>query len=148
MARKVKYPTIQGIKATRYVGIKGVLWAIFSKYIRKRDFLRYNGKCVSCPSMLDDWKKGDAGHYISVSRGNFDTLFDEKNVALQCKKCNNPSWTPDASIPFARELDRRYGEGTADELFKRSNKVGKEYSPQEYEEKIAYYKDEFENLEG
>lgn len=147
MARKVKYPTMYGIKASRYVGIKGVLWTIFSRFTRKRDFLRYNGKCVSCNSILSDWKDGDAGHYVSVSRGNFDTLFCEKNVALQCKRCNNPSWTPDASIPFGKELDRRHGIGTADEMYRRSNAVGKEYSKPEYEEQIIHYKEAFENLE-
>lgn len=136
----VSYPTILGIKGRRYVGIKGCLWTIFSEYIRKRDFVKYGGKCVSCEKILERWQDGDPGHYLSVARGNFETLFDEKNVHLQCKRCNNPEWTPDASIPFRYELDRRLGKGTADDIFERSKKTGSGYSEIEYMREIERYK--------
>jgi len=144
--RVVKHPTVMGIKSTRYTGLKGVLWAIFSQYTRKRDFIKYEGKCVSCPAILEDWKQGDAGHYISVTRGNFKTLFDERNVHLQCKRCNNPEWTPDASIPFSYELDRRCGKGTADKLYKESQQYAGSYSELEYMRAIEHYKNKFDTL--
>jgi len=146
--KKVKHPTIMGVKSRRWTGIKGCLWAIFSDYIRLRDFLKY-GKCVSCPHRFEHWRDGDAGHYVSVTRGNFLTLFHEKNVNLQCKKCNNPNWTPDAAIPYRVELDRRWGNGTADEieaLAKR--KDAKAYSTLEYGRNITIYKEKFVILES
>lgn len=146
--KKVKYPTILGIKGSRYIGLKGVLWTIFSMYTRKRDFILYRGRCVSCVTRVQDWHDFDAGHYVSVSRGNFETLFDEKNVHGQCKRCNNPTWTPDAAIPFAYEIDRRLGKGTAEDIYFRSNKVGKEYSELEYMRAIEHYKHEFDILEA
>lgn len=142
----VKYPTVLGIKATRYTGLKGVLWAIFSMYTRKRDFILYNGRCVSCSATLNDWKDGDAGHYVSVTRGNFWSLFFEKNVHLQCKRCNNPYWTPDASIPMAFEVDRRCGKGTANMIFKKSQEYSSSYSELEYMREIELYKEKFAKL--
>lgn len=139
---KVKYPTIMGVKARRYTGIKGCLWAIFSDYIRLRDFLKY-GKCVSCEHKFENWRDGDAGHYISVTRGSFLTMFNDKNVNLQCKKCNNPNWTSDASIPYRRELDRRWGAGTANELEELAKKKVKAYTTLEYGRAISYYQNKF-----
>lgn len=144
--RKVKYPTILGIKGSRYTGIKGVLWTIFSRYIRKRDFILYNGRCVSCSTTVSDWKLADPGHYVSVSRGNFRNIFSEKGVNLQCKKCNNPKWTPDASIPYALELDRRYGPGTAEQIRIESEGYAGSYSELEYMREIERFKNLFAKL--
>lgn len=144
--KPAKYPTVLGIKATRYTGLKGVLWAIFSMYTRKRDFIRYNGRCVSCGTIVNDWKEFDAGHYVSVTRGNSWSLFCEENVHGQCKRCNNPSWTPDASIPFAYELDRRCGKGTAEMIYTKSQEYAGSYSELEYMQKIEHYKQKFAKL--
>lgn len=142
----VKHPTIMGVRSRRYTGIKGCLWAIFSDYIRLRDFLKY-GRCVSCPHRFENWRDGDAGHYISVTRGNWHTLFDERNVNLQCKRCNNPKWTPDASIPYRVELERRWGVGVADELEALAKRRdGKAYSTLEYGRNITIYKEKFDIL--
>jgi hypothetical protein len=144
--RKVKYPTYEGIKGTRWTGLKGVLWTIFSQYIRARDWVNYQGRCISCGVQCDHWRYTDAGHYISVSRGNLETCFDERNVHSQCKKCNNPSWTPDASIPMAIEIDKRYGKGTANKLYKAHWKTGQSLSDLEYERLIKKYKSKYEAL--
>lgn len=138
--------TYLGIRGYRWAGYKGVLWTIFSKFIRKRDFIKYKGQCVSCKKILEKWELGDAGHYISVTRGSFLTLFNEKNVALQCKKCNNPKWTPDASIPFRQTLIQRYDKKTVDRLEKLSNIPTKGYSELEYKRQIQYYLDKFNQL--
>lgn len=142
----VKHPTILGIPSTRYTGIKGCLWTIFSRYTRKRDFQLYDGQCVSCRRRLDDWKDGDAGHYVSVTRGNALTMWHEQNVNLQCKRCNNPDWSPDSSIPYGIEVDRRYGAGTALMLEELGAQRSKEYSYLEYLQQIQIYKDKFAKL--
>ena len=143
----VKHPTIMGVKSRRWVGIKGCLWAIFSDYVRLRDFLKY-GKCVSCPHRFENWRDGDAGHYVSVTRGNFLTLFDEENVHLQCKRCNNPEWTVDAAIPYRIELDRRLGAGTADRVEARAKLKASGYSVLEYGRAITIYKEKFDILKA
>lgn len=143
-----KYPSFEGVaNSRRWVGLRGCLWKIFSMYIRKRDFIKYDGRCVSCPRTLEDWKLGDAGHYVSVSRGGIDLCFDDMNVHLQCKRCNNPSWTVDASIPFAEELERRYGNNLAQKLGARVHKeMGQVPSKEEYKALIRIYKTKYEAL--
>lgn len=144
----VKHPTIMGVKSRRWTGIKGCLWAIFSDYIRLRDFLKYR-KCVSCNHRFEHWRDGDAGHYVSVTRGNFFTLFHEKNVNLQCKRCNNPDWTSDAAIPYRIELDRRWGAGTADEIEAlAARRDAKAYSTLEYGRAITHFKEKFDILKA
>ncbi len=144
--KAVKHPTIMGVKSRRWVGIKGCLWAIFSDYIRLRDFIEYGGKCVSCNHRVEHWKDADPGHFISVTSGNFETCFAEDNVHLQCKRCNNPTWTPDASLPYRVELDRRLGKGTADKIIARSKLPAKAYSTLEYGRAITHYKEKFDIL--
>lgn len=146
--KKVSMITYLGIRGSRWGKYKGVLWTIFSRYVRKRDFVKYGGKCVSCREYLYDWKDGDAGHYIAVGRPcGFGLLFDEQNVNLQCKRCNNPEFTADAAIPYGYELDKRYGAGTKDALYKRYLRdLTKEYSELEYKSEIEKYIALFDKL--
>lgn len=138
--KKTKMVTYLGIRGSRYGGMKGVLWTIFSRYVRKRDFIKYHGKCVSCRAYLQDWKDGDAGHYIAAGRCGLGLLFDEKNVHLQCKQCNCPDFTPDASIPFGYEIDKRLGEGTKDELYRRSHRdITHSMTETEYQAQVEKY---------
>jgi 5-methylcytosine-specific restriction endonuclease McrA len=130
----------------RYKGLKGKLWEIFSKYVRIRDFLKH-GTCISCGNKLPHWKLGDAGHYVAAGHCGFGLLFDEKNVNLQCKKCNNPKWTPDATIPYGLELDKRFGKGTAAKLWNRRFTITKEHSQTQYQKEIDKYTKRFKKLE-
>lgn len=130
----------------RYKGRKGILWYCISRYIRKSEWLEH-GECVDgCGTKIPDWRLADCGHYIAASRG-FCTLFERKNLGLQTKKCNNPTWTPDASVGFGLTIDKRYGKGTAESLFKESKKICKEYSQKEYDKYIWEYIKLFEELE-
>lgn len=146
---KVKHPTICGIRSTgRWVGPIGTLWTIFSMYIRKRDFIEYEGRCVSCPMVVPHWRDFDAGHFISVSRGNNMTVMHILNVHGQCKSCNNPDITPDASIPFAKEIQRRYSESTPDDLWRLLNTSIQAMSELEIYREIDRYKKLFDDLDG
>lgn len=111
----------------RWVGLTGVAWYFLSILRRNEDAKKY-GKCVSCEAKLD-WDQGDGGHFISVSRSPGMKL-QEDNVYLQCKRCNNPSWVPDASIPFGAEIDRRFYPGKAKELYDQSTGYNK--GPSDY----------------
>jgi hypothetical protein len=123
----------------RYTGIKGAYWETFSIYIRIRDFKKY-GRCISCDGAVSDWREFDAGHFIPAGSCGFALLFDALNVSAQCRKCNRGGATVEM---YARGLDARYGPGTAEELKDRyrdchfKGKTTKEWSPREYEAKLA-----------
>jgi hypothetical protein len=148
---KKKVSSYKGIKNTkRWAGAdgwRGMFWTIFSMYIRKRDFIKY-GRCVSCGSIPEHWRYWDAGHYVSVSNGNADTHYSEKNVHGQCKKCNNPKWTPDSSIPFRIELINRIGEEEINKLERiRMTKVSsKEPTKREYQAMTEKYYKKYKEL--
>lgn len=71
------------IKPTRYKKVKGKAWKILSDYVRMRDFIIYR-RCVSCGKTINDWKDGDAGHFISMGGHGALTGFNDDNVHLQC----------------------------------------------------------------
>ena len=104
----------------RWKGVRGVVWFFLSLKVRLRDAKKY-GTCVACSKPLK-WDEGFGGHYIAVARAPGLLSIDEKNVHLECNRCNNPSWVPDSSIPFGAELNKRYGKGFAEKLYERSKK--------------------------
>lgn len=136
---------VPGGAKLRYHGLKGIYWWYFSRYVRYRDFKAFRA-CVSCGGRVEDWKMEDAGHFVAASHGGFGLLFDERNVNLQHKHCNNPVWTPDAAGGYAIMLDYRYGTGTAATLWNRRFQVTPEWSQLEYEDHIAGVRKMLENL--
>ena len=90
-------------------------WKYMSDMVRKDDFDTYGGKCVSCPRRLENWKEGDCGHYIAWSNCNAIFKFYRKNLALQCKHCNNNGGMS-IGYEFGEELKRRYGPDILTEL--------------------------------
>lgn len=120
----------------RYKGIAGIYWYWLSRQVREDDFKKYHGKCVSCKAVTSDWHNWDCGHFVASGQGGFLTRFLRQNLALQCKKCNNPMWTPDAPAFYAVELDRRWGQGTAEGLLDMKGIQQKEMKPEQYEEAI------------
>lgn len=144
MAKKVKFTKADfnrswGIPPhykLRYSGIVGVLWYYLSIQVRTEDFVKYGGQCVSCSKVLTDWRNGDCGHMLASGKGGFITRFMRENLALQCKQCNNPKWTPDASAFFAIEINKRYGPGTAERILAMKGTFQKEMTKVQYEEAI------------
>ena len=105
--------------------------------VRQRDFKLFGGYCVDqCGRKADSWKEMHAGHFVPASKGGFGLLFEEQNVAAQLPSCNNPDISPMSSIGFARELDERYGKGTADALIARRHKITKEWTQIQYDKEI------------
>ena len=64
------------------------------------------------------------------------TRWDEMNVKPQCVRCN--IFKGGESYLFAKVLDAEYGEGTADEVYGRSEELRK-FSTPELEELLAEY---------
>lgn len=127
----------------RYKGRKGVYWWLFSRKIRQRDFEKYGGMCVDqCGKKADSWQEMQAGHFVPASKG-FTLLFDERNVNAQLPVCNSPHISPLSPIGYARELDERYGAGTADALMARQHETTKEWTQKEYDYNIRLLLGEF-----
>jgi hypothetical protein len=115
----------------------------FSRYIRLRvaDSRGY-AQCFTC-ERVKHWKEVDAGHFMS--RAAFSTRWHELNVQFQCKHCNG--FRSGEQYRFAQELDRKFGEGTAEKLVIESKQTRK-YSTEELEELLAYYRHEAKKLGG
>ena len=107
----------------------------FSLYVRQRN-ADSSGfvSCFTCGTRKH-WKEMDAGHF--QSRGKKTTRWDEKNVQVQCKRCNG--FRGGEQFKFARELDNLYGQGTALELEQRSNQPFK-LTLIELEDLVIHYK--------
>ena len=108
--------------------LKRKLDEIFSRYVRKRD---KDEGCISCGF------NGNlqAGHFRR--RELMATRWEDKNVNGQCARCN--LWLGGATYEYAKGLDKKYGKGTAEELYKLSQKI-KQWSAEELEAMIEKYK--------
>lgn len=100
------------------------------------------GKCICCGRIVGI-HECDAGHYISRSRTA--TLYDERNVNLQCKPCNR---FPDGITfdKYKKALIKKYGEGIIIEL-EETAKDSKKFTPSELTELIETYKNKIKELE-
>jgi hypothetical protein len=137
---KINHPSVKKLKQT--------LWHEFSRYIRLRDCLKTTGtkttgKCICCGRLVKI-NGCDAGHF--VSRRFNSTLFDEKNVNLECKNCNA---FPDATVfdNYRKNLIKKYGEGTDIELEDMATESRK-FQPYDLENMIKEYKKKIKKLEA
>ena len=125
--------------------LKKILWKEFSRFIRLRDSIRTTGNtksllCITCKSLVDI-KSADAGH--GITRGESSTLFDERNVHGQCKRCNMRGGE---QYLYMIEVDKLYGEGTAEEL-QRLRHETKKFSRPELIEMIEDYKQRIKEID-
>ena len=84
----------------------------FHRYIRLRDT---PGPCCTCGKYLT-FDTSECGHFIT--RDKIATRWDERNAHAQCKHCN--SRRKGEQGLHLLEVDKRHGEGTAEELIYRS----------------------------
>jgi len=119
------------------------LWRIFSLYIRLRDSDKNGyGNCVTCNKHIH-YQGNHCGHFIS--RKHLATKFDEQNCALQCVYCN--TYNQGEQFKFGREIDKRYGEGTAEKILLKSRQVCKR-GKAEIEVMEKYYKERVKELKS
>jgi len=117
------------------------LWKVFSEYIRLRDSDGQGiGKCFTC-NFRSDWRRQDAGH--GIGRQHKAVKFDERNVHLQCKRCNGFEGGQQAI--YKEEVEKRYGVGTWDSLVIKSRQVCKR-GKVEIEVMTDYYRKEVKKL--
>jgi len=120
----------------RYSGLRGVLWYVFSQYIRERD---KHLPCINCNLMKPD---RHAGHYIPTGQCGWDGLvFHEMNVHSECSSCN---MRDKRKLKYGLNLAIRHpGQREAVEslygAYRASQGHFKNYSQAEYREKITLY---------
>jgi len=88
------------------------------------------------------YKEADAGHYIS--RRHKATKYDEKNVHLQCKRCNR--YYNGNIINYRKKLAKKYGASVVEDLERRmdfENPLDRSTLFEMYE----FYKEEVKKME-
>ena len=106
-------------------------WKQCSKYIRLRDALGYCekygidlgqfvrpediiGQCCTCGA-VKSWIRMDAGHFIGRGiGGSSGVYFDERNIHLQCKRCNG--FRNGAYADYEKFIIDKYGDSELDAL--------------------------------
>ena len=109
---------------------------VFSEYIRLKD-TNPQGLCfcITCNRPFH-WRDGDAGHF--VQRDRLATRFDEYNVNAQCKYCNR--FRSGEQARHGMEIDKKYGEGTAQRLLTISKAKGTKLDLYWIDVKLKEYK--------
>ena len=111
----------------------------FHRYIRLRDTNEEGyGKCYTCDVPLE-FKKTQAGHFINRSLKA--TRWDERNVKVQCARCNN--WMEGRQFEFSLKLGMKLAKG----LLSRSTMLWKK-TEEEYAVLVAYWKEKCEKEES
>ena len=122
---------------------KGIAWYWFAHFIRKRDAIKW-GTCISC-GQRKTFEEMDAGHFAPAGDCGLDLLMDEVNVNGECQRCN--AWDEAHLWGYEKNLDTRYGTGTASELKKRySARFGTITKGINWSAKALEYKAKFEKL--
>jgi hypothetical protein len=97
-------------------------WRVVSEYVRKRDFSRYGGKCISCETILARWEDGQACHFLPYTLCNAIYKFDPENIFLGCSTCNrNFAKNNAVGYRMADEMRRRTNEPNIVELIEYTN---------------------------
>ena len=133
MKKKKKLPTLSRLKKSLDI------W--FSKYIRLREASDYGiAICFTCGKQ-DHYKNLQNGHF--QSRRHHSTRWNEQNCQVQCVACN--MFGQGEQHKFAKNLNTKYGSGTADKL-EALAMVTMKITRFDYEENIRYYKEKVNNL--
>lgn len=134
--KKAKKP-LKRAKVKKKPEVDAELWKWFSIYIRLRDVTIDGGygRCFTCKKIIH-WREGDCGH--GVGRQHWGTKYNEKNNALQCKKCNG--FEAGRQDLYAIEMDKRDGPGSWDLMNARMN--GKKISAIEAKLSAKFYENE------
>lgn len=125
----------------------------FNRMVKYRDSSLIEGEwlylCITCPRrvLFKDregrfYRAANAGHFMPETKSN--TRFEEENVNGQCSYCNK--WGFGEQIKYARALDLKYGDGTAQRLEEMSA-VPKQWTIPELEKIIKDSKEQIKLYE-
>lgn len=123
----------------------------FKKYIRHRDTDGHTGwgNCITCGKpILRGTQDCQAGHYIPVGRNCDSALaFTEENCNAQCAKCNMHEGGKFVAHGIA--IAEKFGADVLERLqAMESDKLPKEYGREWYIERIKYYREQLEMMNG
>ncbi len=107
---------------------------LFSLYIRLRESDNEMVKCFTCGKVSHYKKNMQCGHF--QSRSAYSTRWDITNCQVQCYGCN--VMQQGRQYQFGLNLEKKYGEGTAEKLLIKSKQTVK-YSNEDLQELIQYY---------
>ena len=118
---------------TRTELLRGMLWTVFSEFIRRRD----TGKCIAC-GFFKTFAELQAGHYVPVGGSSVDLWFDEHNVNGECEKCN--AFDSFHLVPMRKNLLRKWGELIVHDIEKRRDThLSVKWEETEYVQRIKHY---------
>mgnify|MGYP001340837468 CR=1 FL=1 len=120
--------------------LKNKLDRVVSEYVRKRDERDGVFTCVTCCRTLPI-SEADAGHF--VKRGHSSTRWLERNINAQCRRCNR--FQDGEQYLHGKAIDKKWGEGTADELIRLGKQV-KKWTESELRELLSEYQLKLEGL--
>lgn len=120
----------------RYTGLRGIYWYWLSRDIRKKEWEKWNGMCITCLVPLQTWEEGQCGHILASSFCGEYLRFNRLNLTIQHAKCNNPRFSPHAGIANAVNIDKRYGTGYMEQLYMLRKKEAKNPTDTKYKELI------------
>lgn len=128
-----KRPAISALEAK--------LDGLLSQYIRLKEADEGGTvQCVTCPKLMF-WKESQCGHW--VKRQHRAVRWDERNVGVQCKRCNH--FLDGAQDEFSQHVIAQHGVGVHDELLRLKHTVFK-VTRSFLEEKIEHYKQKLASL--
>jgi len=94
----------------------------FSRFIRLRDSEDGYIICITC-GMPVPVKESTCGHFIT--RNYWSHRYNEKNCHAQCWNCNCNQFTHGEAATHAIQIDKKYGEGTANRMLELKSRSGK-----------------------
>jgi hypothetical protein len=121
---------------TRQDILKGMLWYVFSRWVRRRD----NGMCIAC-GLPKTYEELQAGHFAPVGGNDLELCFDELNVNGECETCNadfeGGGWH---LVLMKPNLVKKWGQVEVDRIEQlKSMKRATKWDESVYVEKIKYY---------
>ncbi len=116
---------------------------IFSKFIRLRDSDKHGYcKCVTCGKKAFWTREGmQCGHF--QTRAKYSTRWHVQNAHAQCAGCNMVNGGQ--QYKHGLEIDKRYGEGSAERILMESN-VTQKFTTFELEEMYESFKEEVDRM--
>lgn len=116
----------------RYEGLRGVYWYWLSRQVRKDEWEKYGGLCLTCLKPIEHWTMGHCGHIIAAQNCGEYLRFLRENLTIQHPHCNSDRITPQAAALNALHYDQRHGQGAWGLLFALKNTEAKAPTQAEY----------------
>lgn len=122
----------RGKGATRTDILRGMLWNVFSKFIRRRDKV-----CISCgrPKTFEELQ---AGHYAPVGGTSVELWFSETNVNGECEHCN--AFDAFHLVPMRKNMIAKYGLQIVENIDRiKKRKLSVKWEESQYIRRIKIY---------